>query len=525
MSLATDIKALKSRCTALESRCAAIEAKDRSQDTTIASTQAGLAAVTARVSALEAVTHADYSAEIAKLREEVDALTTWMIYNVNDYPPGQPPMEDYYNAVEDGGLDNEGTEDCVAGIGTCITAYKAAEKDGLYFPDGTYLLSSTLTVPDGTVFVGSGLSSAQLKGAVVYNSNSSFTDLKIGDLGKTGITNGASASTTTFTRCQFRGGSGMVVCPVHFGGGTNDADHITFNDCNVERNLNDYATADANNSNNVYFVEAVGDLNGSHMEYISFYRCNFGVDNGRRDIARSIGAPRGDVELYQYPGSGVVRTGWHHVEFWDCYFPAGDRWTFNPASAVYNGAHTDGYLVVDGCTFYGGGTGGGVSLEGPNYMTVNDCDIYPAYLFCLSSIASGGVDSHHVVITNNRLHFDDYTNAVITSRSTDPAIFLQGTSGTFTGNTIHKAAGSYTILWMGRYGVDTICDGWTVTGNNFCELDSMAQEMVRFWDATDCTVTGNTFQTAYTSDPTFSYSGTNTGTTVIDGVNNTLVHA
>ena len=535
MSLASDIKALKARCTALESRCVAIEAKDRSQDTTVASTRADVAALTARVSALEAVTHADHSAEIAKLREEVDALTTWLIYNVNDYPPGQPPLQDYYNAVTDGGCDNEGSDDCVADILDAVTAYKAAGKDGLYFPAGTYLLSSTLTVPSGTVFVGSGLDTAQLKGAVVYNSNSSFTDLKIGDSGVSGIHNGVGASTTTFTRCQFRGGVGNHTAPVRFGSGSASADHITFTDCNIERNLENAEDSADNNSNNVIWIENCSTTGGAHMEYITFTGCHFGVDNGRRDIERYVGSPRANVEMWNMPISGNTgaRYGWDHVYFYDCVFEAADWFTLDIHSTDFEGAHTDAYCVVDGCTIYGGGATGAdssfgysIAIEGANYVTVNDCDIYPSYATVLETLMFHGIDCHDWAITNNRFHLDDYTHGNLSTRSTDPVVVLTGT-GVFTGNTVHNSLGSYWLFWLGYYySANTpSADACTVTGNEFHELRSTATAMMRVYNATDCTITGNTLQTEATSGPTVTYSGTNTGTTVVDGENNTLIHA
>lgn len=402
-----------------------------------------------------------------------------------------------------------------------------------YFPAGTYLLSTALTVPDGChlagpLGLGPGACAAWLQGTVVYNSNSTLTDLKIGDLGADGIRNGASASTTTFTRCQFRGGAASYRAPLKFGGGTNDADHITFTDCNVERNLGNHESDGASGYNNVIWIEAVGDANGSHMEYITFDGCHFGVDNGRRDIARSIGAPRANVELYQLPGAGAVRTGWHNVYFYDCIFEAADGFTLDIPGAIYDGVHTDGYCVIDGCTIYGGGVTedwfpSAIVIEGVNHVTINDCDIYPAHDNALTIQTYGGVDTNNWAVTGNRFHLDDFTHGGIDERSTEPAIILQGT-GEFTGNTIHNSTGSYWLLWLGYYYSDSWADGCTITGNEFHELRSTVNPMLRVYNATDCTITGNTFQTAATSGPTLTYSGTNTGTTVVDGTNNTLVH-
>ena len=248
------------------------------------------------------------------------------------------------------------------------------------------------------------------------------------------------------------------------------------------------------------------------MEYITFTRCHFGVDNGRRDIARSIGRPRANVErCYTWNGT-AVRNGYHNITFQDCVFEAADSFTIDIPGDIYNGAHTDSYVTLDGCTFYGGGAGSGapfrdaIVIEGPNYVTVNNCDIYPAYNTTLSTLDFDGVDCNNWQITNNRFHLDDFSHGGIAARSTEPAIVLRG-QGTFAGNTIHNSSGGYYLLWLGNY-YDTPTGGLhdsTITGNHFHELRSMANPMGALWNATNSTVTGNTFQTAATSGPRLSH--------------------
>jgi hypothetical protein len=454
-------------------------------------------------------------------------MTLYRIYNGTALV--QFPPEGGINAMAY--CHGDGTTDDTAHI---LSAIAAADGAPVYFYDGTYLLSSTLTVPDGTTLVGESLAGTHLKGAVVYGSNSSFSDLRIGDVGKTGVVNGPGASNTTFTRCQFRGGGGAVGrSPMYFGGGKNSCDHLTFTDCNVERNLGDHEVAPGeSNWNNVNWTERVDSLDGAHMEYITFTRCHFGVSNGREDIPRNIGCPRMNVELYQFPGEGgSVRTGWHNVTFQDCVFEAGDCSTLDAPSDIYNNDHTDAYLTLDGCTFYGGGvTGdywqGGVTLEGINHATIHDNDFYPARQYTLS-MATQGPPSHGVSITDNRFHLDDYTHGGIDAHNTEPQIWLEGNDGIFTGNVVHNSTGGYWILWLGWYYDDQQADGWTITGNHFHELRTSSQRMAWVEDATDCTITGNTFQTEASSFPSgtpVTYAGTNTGTTVVDGTNNTLVH-
>ena len=79
---------------------------------------------------------------------------------------------------------------------------------------------------------------AWLKGEVVFGSHSSISGLKLGDAGKS-THNRRGASNTTFTACRFRGGGGSDFnAPViMLGLSQNSCDHITFTDCDIERNL------------------------------------------------------------------------------------------------------------------------------------------------------------------------------------------------------------------------------------------------------------------------------------------------
>jgi len=411
-----------------------------------------------------------------------------------------------------------------------LAAIRAARGQPVYFPSGTYKLASTLSVPNAAHLAGPSdagpASTAWLKGAVVYGSSQTFTDLRIGDRGKTGIVNGSGASGTTFTRCQFRGGSGgNYRAAAVFGGGLNSCDHITFTDCNFERNLADHPvdrdTSDTVGCNTVIWIERVDRVDGAHMEYITFNGCHFGVSNGRTDIARSIGSPRMTMEMYQYHEGGAVRDGWHHITFTGCIFEAGDCSTLDAPSATYNNQHTDAYLTIDGCVFHGGGvTGdywqGGVNLEGINYVTIHDNDFYPARQYTMS-IADHGPPSHDVRITGNRFHLDDYSHGGISTHNTEPQIWLEGNNGTFSDNVVRNSTGGQWLLWLGWFYDGQRADGWTITGNTFRELRATPQHMVTVHDATNCTITGNTFQTAAPSFPRgtpVACSGVNTGTTI-----------
>ena len=117
MSTATDIAALKARCTALEKKDIAL------------STAA--TALAARVAKLEAVKPVDYAAQIAAIQKEVDALK----YIISPTPP--PPDETVFNVMDYGAHRNNSTDDHPH-IQAAVDACYAAGGGIVYMPAGTY---------------------------------------------------------------------------------------------------------------------------------------------------------------------------------------------------------------------------------------------------------------------------------------------------------------------------------------------------------------------------------------------------
>ena len=125
MTTATDIAALKARCTALEKRATATEGK-----TSALSTAA--TALTARVAKLEAVKPIDYSAQIAALQKEVAALRYIISptsFNVRDY-----------------GAKGDGVTDDTAAIQAAVDAC-ATVGGTVSFAPGVYTISSPIELP------------------------------------------------------------------------------------------------------------------------------------------------------------------------------------------------------------------------------------------------------------------------------------------------------------------------------------------------------------------------------------------
>jgi hypothetical protein len=273
---------------------------------------------------------------------------------------------DYYDAVSDGGCDNTGESDCVSDILAAVTAYKAAGKDGLYFPAGEYLLSSALTVPDGTTLVGAGMATAHLKGGVRFGSTSSFTDLKIGTSEVyTGPTLGATA--TDFTRCTFEGGTtqapiwGALII-------NRTSNNLTFTDCTI-----------AESPWNGISINAIDDS----IHDITFDSCHILEQ-----------ACMG----FECTNRGTGTVGYSNINLIDCVFEV------QGAEAVsYDGNRYSGNCLVDGCLLKGSGNnpdypwGQGFEINGPTNMTVTGTTIYRTYSTTLNLGSSGG----YLGVTNN----------------------------------------------------------------------------------------------------------------------------
>jgi hypothetical protein len=255
----------------------------------------------------------------------------------------------YYDAVSDGGCDNTGESDCVSDILAAVTAYKAAGKDGLYFPAGTYLLSSALTVPDGTTLIGADMDTAWLKGDVRFGSTSSFTDLKMGAANKyTAAVSGA--NTTTFTRCQFVGGtttqsSGPLNLKV--------ACHtLTFTDCTID---------EGNLINNGITINAVGATTNIHD--ILFDGCT--IEESRR-----IG-----FECTNRSDSG---SGYSNINMTDCTFEVqgGEAISYDCTSGASGGCTLTDVLIkgAGNSTTYAWNQG--FELNGCTDFTITRMTIY-----------------------------------------------------------------------------------------------------------------------------------------------------
>jgi hypothetical protein len=405
----------------------------------------------------------------------------------------------YYDAVTDGGIDNTGSDDCVSDILAAVTAYKAAGKDGLYFPAGTYLLSSTLTVPDGTALVGSGMTTAWLSGKVVFGSTSSFTDLKIGPsaAGVSGLANVDGADGTSFTRCHFRGGGGgtqATYATMTIGGGT-DVSNLTFTDCEVERSLGTSWAGSNDPGENTVSLYAQSNT----IDTVTFDGCHFGVSNGT-----ATGAQRMMVEVWAAYGSGNV---FSNITFTGCEFEASNIHQLNFScygpGMTGNPSGRGTYCTVEDCVFrgggvneFGGGYGYGIVSESVDHLTITGNTFYRCAEPAILLINKGWPADNHTTISGNLFDSDTVYGGIVAPKRA--AILLEVDNASVTGNTITYSgifptwSGCVEIRGATEYTI-TGGTGNTVTGNTFNHNPSQTHPLVKEREgATGNTITPNT---------------------------------
>jgi hypothetical protein len=392
---------------------------------------------------------------------------------------------DYYDAVTDGGCDNTGESDCVDDILAAVTAYKAAGKDGLYFPAGEYLLSSALTVPDGTTLVGGGMTTAWLQGQVWFGSTSDFTDLKIGpaSAGVSGLANTDGASGSSFTRCHFRGGGAESDAhnssTVNLGDGY-DLANLTFTDCEFERSLGTAwsAGSDFTHRDNTVSVYA----NGCTVETVTFDGCHFGVTNGV-----ATGAQRMMVEVWTAHEAG---NWWKNMTFTDCEFEASNIAQLD--FACYSDSGQGDGVLVEGCSFRGSGIDMGgtlwayaICLEWPKNIVIKNNVFYRCYEAAINTSNTGFSYDNALSITGNTFDWDTAYSGITAHRS---IMVIHGANGTITGNTLTSSDALPAVcIELAEEG----CTGNTVTGNTF-NLNATETAILEYGGAADNTVTPNT---------------------------------
>jgi len=416
----------------------------------------------------------------------------------------------YRDAVTDAGIDNTGATSVTAAIGSAITAYKAAGKFGLYFPVGTYLLSTTLAVPSGTVLVGpanAGVGPGTgtppyslqtqanmpwLKGKVVYDSNSGFADLK---LGADGVLfdhkDQLSTVNVAFTRCHIRGGgSETMLIGSYRGSYPRSVNGLTFTNCEIER-------SSASGADNIA-IYASYSATPVNLQNITFSGCNFGTANA----AGLTGNTRMNIECWTGEGSVGAVNHYEYLTFSGCEVQIGSGHGIDFSNYGGAGGHTysgrSHHLYVDGCYFHGAtaatdGWGYGINLEWPDYVYVT------GNYFKRCKVAGIQCDSNYGwplaatwEFTGNTFDWDTAEGGMTAG---DAVIYTRGGGALITGNTV-------------------LCHGNYTSGACF-EIDGSGGSGTGIGTATGNVVTGNTFNLGVTY-PTTTVSQVNgaTGNTI-----------
>jgi hypothetical protein len=335
-----------------------------------------------------------------------------------------------------------------------IAAIQAARAgDTVVVGAGTF--SGSVTVPSGVTIVGAGSASSWLKGKMTFGSNTVVRDLKIGDAGMNAVRNGAGATNTLFERCRFRGGGGASWTYVVNLGSGNSCSRITFTDCEVERNLGVEVAGSDNGYNNV----SIWCDKDRTVTDITFDGCHMGVSNGVKT-----GAPRMGLECFNYDDT-VAGGGWKNVTLRDCVFEATDGHSADFSDQSF--ARATG-LLIEGCTFKGGGLGGRwgwtLDLEMPLNPVIRNNTFYRGlgnwgYVIAVCDRGDTAYTSCGASITGNLLDLD--ANNGIAPVTNGWPVLLNGYDNRFTGNTVKCHYGT-SSLFMLDHAYRSV-----ITGNTF----------------------------------------------------------
>jgi polygalacturonase len=347
------------------------------------------------------------------------------------------------------------TDDTAAFVRASKAAVKADQR--LFVPAGVYRLGD-LTLPAGVTLTGAGQTTTWLKGRVDFGSNQLISDLKIGPDSATNcaVHNLAGATNTVFERCRFRGGGGeqgWVKSPVVSLGCDHSCSHITFRNCQVERNL---GTEKTRNFANDYNDMSIDVNRGVTVSYITFAGCHVGVSNGATS-GRAIGSPRMGLECWSDGSAGYP---WGNITLRNCVFEATDTHAVDFSDSKT--CRCSGVLI-DGCTFKGAGKtyvnwGSVIDVECPAKVVIRNSTVYRGWEESLH-ISNCHSTGPAVTVTGNTFNLD-YDNGI--KHAPGDPIDLEGQGNVFTGNTV------------------------------ICHLSSMVG-IVDLNGATGSSVTGNTF--------------------------------
>jgi hypothetical protein len=362
---------------------------------------------------------------------------------------------------------------------------KAAAVGGtVYLPAGTYACPTPVALPDGVRVRGEG-DVSWIKGQLVFASDDRVEWLKIGDAGRSAVTNSSGANSTTFTDCRFRGGGprqGVDSSVLYLGGPQGNVSDILFARCEIERTC--YvppAGVDAfaeNVGNTITIHEFCYLPHDGHVEHITFRDCHLGASNG---VAK--GALRMMMEAYTWDNdTGRVYHGWKDLTFDGCVVEASDTagLDFSDRLVPATGEHSSSGVLVTGCTFLGARTDetyghGGLPIiyECPTGVVIRGNTFYaaPQAIIGGSHVGEGVTDAPGLLVEGNT--FDMTSSPVGLAHDTgEPCINLVGFGSRVLDNTFVYDAGLGVVI----EGDVSAAAGNTVQGNTFTDARTSGGE-------------------------------------------------
>jgi hypothetical protein len=324
------------------------------------------------------------------------------------------------------GAKGDGVSDDTAAVTAALKA-TAGKKVGVYFPAGTYKISS-IVLPDNVTLVGADAGTTWIEGRLQAGSASQVSDLTLGGTGMAfRFVNGASH--TTFTRVSFVGGgsitSGEDQGVIRFSG-DRAASFITFTDCEIGAN--------SANGNGVSIVDT--GWSGATCHDLVWQDCHF------------LGSPRMDFECIQRAdGVHAITTGYYNINLIGCVFePSG-------AEAIsYDGSYEAGHSTISGTTVKGAGWNSaypwhqGVEFNGAVGMTFTHNTVYRCAGDMINHQQHGTVSDN--VFTDNT--FDGTVSYIGTPATSPDMIYFANVSGaTFSDNVVKTDVGGLLIGLVG----------------------------------------------------------------------------
>jgi hypothetical protein len=431
-------------------------------------------------------------------------------------------------SVTDYGAKGDGSADDTAAVTKALSAVSAKGGGTVYFPAGSYKVSQ-IQVPDGVNLQGAGMTTSWIQGKVIAGSHETLSDLKFG---KKGVSFGFAqvAHYTTLERCRFRGGGGaseftdgsVVTIGLPWGGVRHD--HLTFSDCDFERNLGVESDSQHQTLYNTVRISEDPTAGGSHVEYVLFERCHFGVSNGAG--GHDTGSPRMQVEIYEDSyGSGLVQ-GPRHIDFVDNLFEAPDDESIDYSGAMASNGSGPlmGYSLVKGNTFLGNGYANPTDVAGehvPPYpndvtfecgvrnVTVSGNTFYRGWGRAVAGVREQQGHDTFIEVTGNFVRFTTDTSKGVAWKADKDGDGVQET-------TIKTVSAPWVSHRSGEY-VISLSGGHNVVADNVMVYGANCGTAVLLENATDSSVTGNDMTDARTSNGSASIRLTGSTNNTADG--------